>query len=579
MKVRYRASSRRHLALQLGSVSLVALVAAPLVGSWLIALWAAAVLGASLVEERLWRAYQLGAAASGRARLGAPALRVLGSILFAGAAAVLIVRGDAGPRTFAVALIACSMVYVLLRYHRSLVLFATCISPHMLVLGWVGLRMTLASLARGEVLAALAPAATLVLFGALFWAARGQLVDSFEALSKASARAQEQARAARSADRAKSKFLATMSHELRTPLNGVLGMAQAMSAEPLSRVQRQRLKVIRRSAESLMAILNDLLDLSRIETNRFELEIDNFDLEHMARGVVMAFSHAADSKGLAVEFEIEPAARGYYRGDAARLRRILYALMSNAVKFTDHGKVSLRAHADGDGVVFSVADTGIGIAPEQRTQLFERFHQADSSSTRRFGGAGLGLAVCHELVALMGGTIVVASVPEAGSVFTVHIPLARAPAAPQPAPAPLCDAGELRVLAAEDNEANQLVLKTLLKQLGVEVTIVGNGREALEHWELQTWDLMLMDIQMPEMDGVSATRAIRRRESQLGRPRTPIVAVTANAMRHQLADYEAAGIDSVVPKPIEAARLYATLEAVLAKIAEGPAAVPRQAQH
>ncbi|WP_309092221.1 ATP-binding protein [Phenylobacterium sp.] len=393
-----------------------------------------------------------------------------------------------------------------------------------------------------------------------------QNITTRKAQEYALVRAKEEAEAA---NRAKSAFLATMSHEIRTPLNGVLGMAQAMAADDLTPPQRERLDVIRQSGESLLAILNDVLDLSKIEAGKLELEEAEFDLQELAQTVHATFAAVADAKGLDFELAVERGARGVYRGDPIRVRQILWNLVSNALKFTDRGGVRVRVAGKRGALVFEVADTGIGIAPEQLVHLFRKFEQADASTTRRFGGTGLGLAICRELTELMGGEISATSARGHGATFTVRLPLAKAPrraAAPKRTAAETREAAPdrpLRVLAAEDNPMNQLVLKTLLAQVGVEPVIVPDGREAVAAWEREPWDVILMDIQMPVMDGPTATTLIRTREIALRRPRTPIVALTANAMSHQVAEYADAGMDGYVAKPIEAARLYEVLQAAL----------------
>ena len=348
-------------------------------------------------------------------------------------------------------------------------------------------------------------------------------------------------------------------------------MAQAMAAGgALNDEQRSQLKVIRRSGESLSAVLNDLLDLSKIEAGELELEVTEFDLEHLARGVIAIFSHQAEKKNLAFNFIIEDSAKGRYLGDSARVRQVLYNLLANAVKFTHDGAIAFTVSRAADEVRFRVDDTGIGIAPENLERLFDSFFQADATNTRRYCGAGLGLTICQELATLMKGRIEAESAVGEGSTFAVALPLQRIadvqPVAPPVAREPLqaeAEAGELRVLAAEDNEINQLVLKTLLNQAGIHPTLVTEGALAVAAWERESWDIILMDIQMPGMDGVQATHEIRRREVETGRARTPILAVTANAMVHQVAAYEAAGMDGVVSKPIELSRLFAAMDAAL----------------
>jgi signal transduction histidine kinase/CheY-like chemotaxis protein len=481
--------------------------------------------------------------------------------------------GDPPAQGFALmsAMIGCT--YVLLQYYADLAQFRLFLAPYAATLALMAGKVAWdAGFSAPAVVAGSAAAISMVNF--LHYARR--LLDrSRAALRQARARAQEKELAAEAANRAKSAFLATMSHEIRTPLNGVLGMAQAMAAGKLSEVQRDRLSVIHRSGESLLAILNDLLDLSKIEAGKLELEDIAFDLGEVARGAYSAFTALANKKGLSFALDIEAAA-GCYRGDPTRLRQILYNLISNALKFTEQGEIRVRAVREDEVLAISVRDTGVGISAENLSRLFGKFDQLDSSTTRRFGGTGLGLSICRELAHLMGGDITVESEPGRGSTFTLRAPLprtgdAKAPVALTPA-APPEELAPLRVLAAEDNAVNQLVLKTLLHQLGVEPTVVDDGQAAIEAWEAAAWDVILMDIQMPVMDGLSAAAAIRAREAETGRARTPIVALTANAMSHQVEQYLAAGMDTHVAKPIEAAALFAALSVVTAESAESASA-------
>jgi len=391
-------------------------------------------------------------------------------------------------------------------------------------------------------------------------------------LSRSRAVARAARASAEAANQAKSQFVANMTHEIRTPLNGVLGMTQAMAADELSDLQRERLDVVRKSGDMLLAILNDVLDLSKIEAGKLELEAIPFEIVDVARGAHSAFTAIAHKKGLSFDLKFDPSAVGIYRGDATRVRQIIYNLVSNALKFTQEGEVRVHVSPAEPGLRIQVSDTGIGIAPDRVALLFQKFEQADASTTRRFGGTGLGLAICRELAQLMGGSIEVDSVVGRGSTFTVTLPLerlAKSEASTNNAPVPQTRSAfdfavrPLRILAAEDNQVNQLVLKTLLHQVGLQPVLVDDGRAAVEAWEAEDWDLVLMDMQMPVMDGLAATRRIREREAATGRRRTPIIALTANVMSHQVAGYKAAGMDAFVAKPIEVTRLFDAMAAAL----------------
>jgi signal transduction histidine kinase len=407
-------------------------------------------------------------------------------------------------------------------------------------------------------------AITLVVGGPVCWYVTRQRMR-LQSLKDDLARAKD---AAEAASEAKSVFLATMSHEIRTPLNGVLGMAQAMVKDELTAIQRDRLGVIHQSGEALLAILNDILDLSKIEAGQLELEEIEFDLGEVARGAHQAFTALANKKGLSFTLDID-AARGVYRGDPIRLRQILYNLISNALKFTSAGEIRATGRFGDTGLVLDVSDTGIGISPEGLGKLFGKFHQVDASTAREFGGSGLGLSICRQLAEKMGGRIEVESEVGRGSRFTVTLPLVRIAeersglAAPRIDAAPELSSISLRVLAAEDNPVNQLVLKTLLHQIGVDPVVVDDGQAAIEAWETGDWDIILMDIQMPRVDGPTAVGLIRDRERASGRARTPILALTANAMPHQVAAYMAAGMDGHIAKPVEALRLFEALQAVV----------------
>jgi CheY-like chemotaxis protein/anti-sigma regulatory factor (Ser/Thr protein kinase) len=374
-----------------------------------------------------------------------------------------------------------------------------------------------------------------------------------------------------------------MSHEIRTPLNGVLGMVQVMELETRTPLQAERLRTIRDSGQALLQVLNDVLDLSKIEAGEFDLHQTEFDVGDLAARTCAAFSGAAAAKQLRVGLRIDSDAAGVWVGDAQRVRQILSNLLSNALKFTDIGGVTLEVEQRRGALSFVVRDTGIGIAPDALPKLFGKFSQVDESNTRRFGGTGLGLAISRELAQLMKGDIEVESTPGVGSAFRVTLPLrfmgraapaVEAPsAASPPTPAPAQER-PLRILAAEDNAINQKVLDALLAPLRVELSLVGDGQAAVEAWRAQPFDLILMDIQMPGVSGVAACETIRAEERARGLPRIPIVALSANAMSHQVDAYLAAGMTAHVAKPIDAAALYRAIEdAVVAPEAENDAQV------
>ncbi|MES2342949.1 MAG: ATP-binding protein [Pseudomonadota bacterium] len=361
---------------------------------------------------------------------------------------------------------------------------------------------------------------------------------------------------AQAGSRAKSEFLATISHEIRTPLNGVLGMAQVMERGELDAAQRERLSIVQASARTLLGVVNDVLDISKIEAGNMALSPAPFRLDLFADGVRRLYAVLAQEKGLAFDLTLTDTATGQRLGDEVRLRQIVSNLISNALKFTETGGIAVAISGDGGGVVVEVRDTGPGIAPADQAQVFDRFVQADGSNTRRAGGTGLGLAICRELAVLMDGEISLASTLGEGARFTVRLPIpvtAEVLAAPPAAATPAVDGG--RILVVDDNPTNRLVLQTMLEEMGLASATAHDGVEALSAWEGGDWDAILMDIRMPRMDGLDATRAIRAGETGRNRPRTPIIAVTASVLSHETEAYRAAGMDDVVAKPVDAGTL------------------------
>lgn len=412
-------------------------------------------------------------------------------------------------------------------------------------------------------------------------------VTAREKLARATQRAR---RTAERASAEKSDFLAFMSHEIRTPMNGVMGTISLLLDTGLDAEQRAYAETARRCGETLLSTMNEMLDLSRIEAGRLTLEAIPFPLAQPVTEVLDLLGPAAAEKGIRLSASIEPLLPARVVGDPQRLRQVLLNLADNAVKFTSMGGVGIRVErAEGEGRVrFAVADTGIGIPPEVQHRLFRRFTQGAADTARRFGGSGLGLMICKQLVGLMGGKVAIASTPGTGSVFSFDIPLApvaesgRPPATLLPAPAASVprrgEGARGRILLAEDGEANQLVAAAILRKAGYAVDLARDGEEAVGMARTAAYDLILMDVRMPRMDGFAATAAIRALPGTAGR--VPILAMTAAAMAGDREKCLAAGMDGHLPKPMDrAALLGAVAEALDARPRRPRATAPAEEPH
>ncbi len=429
-----------------------------------------------------------------------------------------------------------------------------------------------------------------------------QLLDAKEQLTKLAAetfalaedldRAREQAERAREASdkasQAKSRFLAMMSHELRTPMTAVIGMGDLLMATPLTEQQKGFVKTLRTSAETLLAILNDVLDFSKIEAGQLELESIDFSLYRLVEDVIQLFLVRAAAKGIALCSSIADETPRHIRGDPVRLRQVLFNLVSNAIKFTDRGSVEVMAWSDPgpDGRLtlhFEVTDTGIGMSAPQQQRLFEAFVQADASTARRYGGTGLGLAICKRLVEAMGGSIGVTSTLGRGATF--HFSILVEPAHEQPAEdaigrspsdavhEPPSAPVSLRLLLAEDNDVSRMLVTTMLTRMGHQVEGVADGRGVLAALETERYDAVVLDMEMPIMDGQTTARAIRRMEGPSAR--IPIVGLSADALPEHRDSHLAAGLDAYLTKPVDWSQLGAVLTELAMDPSDRPAVQPR----
>jgi signal transduction histidine kinase/DNA-binding response OmpR family regulator len=410
-------------------------------------------------------------------------------------------------------------------------------------------------------------------------------------LEQALVAAEKSREEAEAANQAKSTFLATMSHEIRTPMNGVLGMMEVLESEGVREGQTRTVATMRESAQALLRIIDDVLDFSKIEAGGLELEDTPFSLTGLVEGVVATLRPQAERKGLSLVAAVAPGSTDVLLGDPTRVRQILFNLLGNALKFTERGGAMIRARTEpmGDGrvhVVLTVSDTGIGMSDAQQARLFQPFSQADSSTTRRYGGTGLGLSIVRRLAQLMGGDVGMESAPGAGSTFTVILELTAAPADSPLVDLPVVEAptealptspqlAGNSVLVVDDHPINREVLVRQLQALGVAADSAADGREGVNAWGSGRYAIVFADVHMPRMDGFEMTAEIRRLEAGNGRLRTPIVAVTANAMAGEDERCRAAGMDGYLAKPVSLPRLRATLQRWLRDAGDNAPAIDR----